>query len=127
MDELRFKSDVFNKTGVVAVLNGDVVKADRSLAEDLRIELFEAARPLLENVHPRDRDYRHGSGERVIDLVNPAHYPLIVSRSRAIRTRSPPIGLDDWYTRFNDALPLQLGSLFQWAPFEVSLSSGKAQ
>ncbi|KAK2757529.1 hypothetical protein FQN54_004498 [Arachnomyces sp. PD_36] len=81
--ELRYKAEVFRKTGLVNVYTGDVVKSDGVIPPSLRDQLKTfAAR--LEDVPEVKKDYHPGSDELVLDLVHPSLFPLIYGRSRIL-------------------------------------------
>ncbi|KAF4630381.1 hypothetical protein G7Y89_g7765 [Cudoniella acicularis] len=90
--ELRWKADNFKKTGIVNVYNGDVVKSDVAISQDLKLSLRSAVEK-LENIPVNRKDYHPGSDGKVLDLVHPSLFPLIYGRSRILHDRL--LGLDD--------------------------------
>jgi Protein of unknown function (DUF4246) len=83
IDELRYKSKIFKKTGAVSIFNGDVVKSDLAIPQGTRESLKAAVRK-LENIPEVFKDYHPGSDRKVLDLVHPSLFPLIYGRSRVL-------------------------------------------
>lgn len=83
IDELRYKAKSFEKNGMITVYNGDVVKSDMAIPEDLRNALNQAVGS-LEDVHPSRRDWHPKSGEKVLDLVHPSLFPLVYGLSHIL-------------------------------------------
>lgn len=76
IEELQYKARIFEKTGMVNVYNGDVIKSDLAVPEDLRNSLNQEV-AILEDVHPSHRDWHPGSDGKVLDLVHPSLFPLV--------------------------------------------------
>ena len=57
--ELRCKANIFESTGAVSILNGDVVKSDTAISISLRKSLQAVVQP-LENIPERLKDYHPG-------------------------------------------------------------------
>ncbi|KXN81965.1 hypothetical protein AN958_03373 [Leucoagaricus sp. SymC.cos] len=83
LEELKYKAEVYKKTGVVSLFHGDVVKSDAAIPNDLQAALKAAVVP-LENVPDDKKDWHPGSDDMVLDLVHPSLYPLIYGLSRII-------------------------------------------
>lgn len=94
--ELRYKAELFKKTGAVHVYDGDVVKSDTAIPSDLKVALQEAVK-VLEDVPEHKKDYHPNSDGKVIDLVHPSLFPLIYGRSRVLTDSL--VGLDDCIKR----------------------------
>jgi Protein of unknown function (DUF4246) len=136
VDELRWRAEKFEKTGFVFVYNGDVVKSDKAVSEELKHRLQKAAEK-LENIPTEDKDYHPNSNEQVWDLVHPSLFPLVYGSSRILRDEV--VGLDDCMSRCGtgeilpvpsqpqeqprrwNATPLY-STKFQWLPCDVKLS-----
>lgn len=153
IDELRWKSERFKKTGRLTVYYGDVVKSDCAISEDTKLWLRAAVRP-LEDVPEKYKDYHPGSDGKVLDIVHPSLFPLIYGKSRVLEDGL--IGLDDciansgkgttvpirpdeetkldrkgnmssgngWHRR---DLPEPYGKHFQWLPCEVDISENQTK
>jgi hypothetical protein len=80
IDELRYKSKIFKKTGAVSIFNRDVVKSDLAIPQGIRESLKVAVRK-LENIPEVFKDYHPGSDRKVLDLVHPSLFPLIYGRN----------------------------------------------
>lgn len=96
IEELKYKANIFRKTGAVSAFDGDVVKSDMAIPETLQKALQEAVRA-LEDVAEHQRDYHPGSNNMVLDLVHPSLFPLVYGRSRILRDET--MGLDDCLAR----------------------------
>jgi hypothetical protein len=83
IDELRDRATAFKKTGAVIVYNGDVVKSDTAVPDNLKHELAAAAAP-LEAVPDAQKDWHPGSDGKVLDLVHPSLFPLVYGRSKIL-------------------------------------------
>ncbi|KAH0565668.1 hypothetical protein GP486_000942 [Trichoglossum hirsutum] len=81
--ELRYRSEIFQKTGAVKVYNGDVVKSDIAVPGHLK-EALKAAVISLEDIPDMYKDYHPGSDGKVLDLVHPSLFPLVYGRSRIL-------------------------------------------
>jgi hypothetical protein len=131
---------------MVTVYNGDVVKSDLAIPEDLKHSLRAAVRP-LEDIPEKYKDYHPGSGGKVVDIVHPSLFPLIYGKSRVLENSL--IGLDDCiancgkgtilpiradeemkldrkgkreYRMGRSNLPDPYGKHFQWLPSEFDIS-----
>jgi hypothetical protein len=76
IDELRYKSKIFQETGAIAIYDGDVVKSDLAIPSSLKESLHIAAAP-LEDVPELHCDWHPGSNETVLDLVHPSLFPVV--------------------------------------------------
>ncbi|KAJ3501543.1 hypothetical protein NLJ89_g9289 [Agrocybe chaxingu] len=83
IDELRYKAEVFGRTGAVSVYTGDVVKSDSALSESFRLKLQRAAKA-LEGVPEKHKDWHPGPKNTVLDLDHPSLFPLVYGRSRIL-------------------------------------------
>lgn len=77
------KAEIFKVYGTISVYNGEVVKSDVSVPEELRERLKVAVRS-LEDVPEVYKDYHPGSDGKVVDLVHPSLFPLTYGRSRIV-------------------------------------------
>ncbi|KAF7977250.1 hypothetical protein HWV62_4367 [Athelia sp. TMB] len=82
--ELRYKSLPFGETAVVTAYDGDVVKSDHIVSEELRRALKSAAAP-LEQVGPTKQDWHPGSNGMVLDLVHPSLFPVVYGMTRILK------------------------------------------
>ena len=92
IEELRFKAKIFEKTGMVTAYDGDVVKSDYAVIEDLKGALRDAVKP-LEDIHHSRRDWHPGSNETVLDLVHPSLFPLVYGQSRILPDAATSLNL----------------------------------
>ncbi|KAM6491139.1 Protein of unknown function (DUF4246) domain containing protein [Amanita muscaria] len=134
IEELRYKTKAFEKTGMVTAYNGDVVKSDVAVSSSLRLALIDAVKH-LEDVPASERDWHPGSDEKVLDLVHPSLFPLLSGLTRVLpngtTTLEDCIGRTgegialyfdiDWWTD-SDIMPNPFSEKFQWLPCEVNLS-----
>lgn len=82
--ELRYKANIFKETsGAVSVFNGDVVKSDFAIPQDVQ-ESLKAGVRMLEDISEWHKDYHPGSDGKVLDLVHPSLYPLMYGRTRVL-------------------------------------------
>ncbi|KAG6912251.1 hypothetical protein DXG01_015938, partial [Tephrocybe rancida] len=65
--ELQYKTIGFQKTGAVSVYNGDVVKSDTAITDELKAALRAAVAP-LEQIPERAKDWHPKSNDMVLDL-----------------------------------------------------------
>ena len=134
IEELRYKARIFEKNGMVTVYNGDVVKSDLAVPEDLRNALIKAVES-LEDVHPSRRDWHPGSSGKVLDLVHPSLFPLVYGLTRILPHGK--ISLDDCIKRSGEGVALEFcvdedykprwgrspfSRKFQWLPCDVDIS-----
>ncbi|KAG6860728.1 hypothetical protein C0995_008084 [Termitomyces sp. Mi166 len=101
IDELRYKTIGFKKTGAVSVYNGDVVKSDTVISDELKQALRAAATP-LEQVPERAKDWHPQSNNKVLDLVHPSLFPLIYGRTRILPNSA--VGLEDCIKRSGEGV-----------------------
>ncbi|KAG6844884.1 hypothetical protein H0H87_002719 [Tephrocybe sp. NHM501043] len=101
--ELQYKTKRFLETGAVSVYNGDVVKSDTAISNELREALKMAAAP-LEHVPERTKDWHPDSNDMVLDLVHPSLFPLIYRRTRILPDST--LGLDDCVKRSGEGIVL---------------------
>ncbi|KAG6837454.1 hypothetical protein H0H93_008997 [Arthromyces matolae] len=139
--ELKYKVKFFNKTGAVAVYNGDVVKSDHAVPASLK-EALKTAVERLECVPATQKDWHPGSDDIVLDLVHPSLYPLVYGLSRVIP--DDLVSLEDCIARCGKGRKIRKPSSrglppefvegdhatnpyslrFQWLPCEVDISEG---
>ena len=150
IEELRFKAKIFEKTGMVTAYDGDVVKSDSAVAQDLKGALRDAVKP-LEDIHPSRRDWHPGSNDTVLDLVHPSLFPLVYGQTRILPDVTT--SLDDCIERCGQGVILDLmddkkyspptiyksfmdaadeideiySKRFQWLPCDVSITGGEAK
>jgi hypothetical protein len=135
VDELQYKSKLFQETGTVTVYDGDVVKSDSTIPLSSRDALRIAAKP-LEDVPEALRDWHPGSNETVLDLVHPSLFPLVYGRTRILK--DSVVGLDDCIERCGEGETLRVppaqligynsmqdffSRKFQWLPCEVEFEN----
>ncbi|KAI9932099.1 hypothetical protein ASPWEDRAFT_171776 [Aspergillus wentii DTO 134E9] len=96
IDELKYNSKAFQETGIISAFDGEVVKSDTAISEELRHALKEAVRP-LEEIPEDQKDYHPSSDDKVVDLVHPSLFPLVYGRSRILK--DTVTGLDDFLNR----------------------------
>lgn len=92
IDELRFKSALYEHSGAIALYNGDVTKSDINVDDDFRLRLLNAVNR-LQDVPQEMRFYNPGTGYKQEDLVPVAFCCLIYGRSRALPDKI--IGVED--------------------------------
>jgi hypothetical protein len=122
IQEVKFKAERFFKKGMVTALDGDVVKSDITITEDIKLALQAAVEP-LENIDENDKDYDPGSGGQVVNLVDPSLFALAYSRSQVLPDRV--IGLDDYLSHSGRAKVLEV----KWEehdPFSV-INNGRTR
>ncbi|KAF7977248.1 hypothetical protein HWV62_4363 [Athelia sp. TMB] len=135
--ELRYKSLAFGETGVVTAYDGDVVKSDHIVSEELRQALKSAAAP-LEQVGPIHQDWHPGSDGMVLDLVHPSLFPVVYGTSRILKDSIvglhqgvelcgkgevlpvPPVPVAPWTRAYHT--PDQFSTKFQWLPCQVEFT-----
>ncbi|KAF7977247.1 hypothetical protein HWV62_4361 [Athelia sp. TMB] len=84
ISELRYKAQQFSENGLVTAYDGDVVKSDSIISEELRLALKSAAAP-LEQVGPIHQDWHPGSDDIVLDLVHPSLFPVVYGTTRILK------------------------------------------
>lgn len=92
VDELQFKSVVYERTHTIALYNGDVTKSDMTVPESFRQKFTDAVRP-LQHVPVELQFYNPGYNNKQRDLVPIGLFPLVYGRTRVLRDQL--IGLDD--------------------------------
>lgn len=92
IEELKYKANLYKKTGFTKVHTGDVVKSDTAIPADLQAAL-KAAIALLEDVPRKEQDWHPGSDEKVLDLVHPSLFPLVYGSSRILTDTT--VGIED--------------------------------
>ena len=65
IEELRYKARIFEKNGMVTVYNGDVVKSDLAVPEDLRNALIKAVESLEDVLLGMTDQHRNGHNGQV--------------------------------------------------------------
>ena len=140
IEELKYKTKVFEKVGAVVAYDAGVVKSDSAISEALKLEL-RAAAAKLEDVPEDAKDWHPGSNGQVLDLVHPSLYPLVFSQTRVVS--GPPISVDDALSRTGEGVVLpklkerkpvnplsrdrpedtQWSDNYQWLPCEVTIKS----
>jgi hypothetical protein len=149
IDELRYKSSDFRKTGIISAYDGDVVKSDTTISLSLKDALRSAA-AYLEKVPDVHRDWHPGSNEKVLDLVHPSLFPVVYGRTRILH--DSVVGLDDCVKRCGEGQTLRVppkadahmiftgtdqgywkamkdpySRKFQWLPCDVAFDNNKAK
>lgn len=76
LEELRYKSTKFKKTGAVSVYNGDVVKSDSSISTSVKAA-FQNEVAALDNAPDFCKDNSPDSDDNVVNLVHPSLFPLV--------------------------------------------------
>jgi len=146
IDELRYKSKIFQQSGIITAYDVGIVKSDTAIPSHLRKALCTAVEP-LENVPDVHKDWHPGSNEMVLDLVHPSLFPVVYGRTRVLE--DSVVGLDDCVKRCGDGRTLsvpqpreeQLLDLklyqhrlrhpysrkFQWLPCNVEFEGGQSR
>lgn len=92
IEELKFKAKIHEHSQAIGFYNGDVVKTDCIIGDELRNKLIELSKP-LEDVQQHLNEYTPDSGNTELDIVQPTLYPLVFGRSRILPDKV--IGIDD--------------------------------
>lgn len=92
IEELQWKADISKSTGFVQTFDDGVVKSDTAIPPVLQLALRNAVKP-LEDVPEDQKDYHPGSDGKVVDLVHPSLFPLILNRPRVVS--DGVLGLDN--------------------------------
>jgi hypothetical protein len=136
IDELRWKADMFKKTGFVSVFYGDAIKSDAAIPADLQAALKATVSP-LENIPGSKQDWHPGSDEQVLDLVHPSLFPLVYGLSRILPNSTTnlhdcmkrcgegevlPVPTSDVYIEGDRRGYDAYSTRFQWLPCEVDIS-----
>lgn len=141
IDELKYKAELYRKTGTISMFNGDVVKADNCVPLVLKNAL-RAAVATLEDIPDGRKDWHPGSNETVLDLVHPSLYPLTYGLTRIMSdsvidletclTQSghgeiipvPPESetFSTYMNRWTDIEQKLYSNKFQWLPCDVDIS-----
>ncbi|KAJ4333478.1 hypothetical protein N0V87_007588 [Didymella glomerata] len=146
IEELRHKADLYQKTGVMPVLDASscVLKSDVAMPLELKEALRKAVAP-LETVPEHQKDWHPGSEGTVLDLVHPSLFPLVYGRSRILSDFTMtldnslssigkgivvpvPVDHPDDETnqgRRHPALTSLWSHRFQWLPCNVSFPDGE--
>ncbi|KAF9530887.1 hypothetical protein CPB83DRAFT_787442 [Crepidotus variabilis] len=139
LDELKYKAKVLQKTNMISVFNGDVVKSDTALTNLFKERLQAAIKP-LEGVPETSKDWHPGSNGQVLDLVHPSLFPLVYGRSRVLE--NSVVSLEDCVSQcgsgvvapipprpksrtpkpYDKSDPVTYSIQFQWLPCEIDLS-----
>ncbi|KAJ4380321.1 hypothetical protein N0V86_004632 [Didymella sp. IMI 355093] len=145
IQELRYKADLYEKTGVMPVLDSSscVLKSDVAIPSGIKEALRKAIAP-LENVLESQKDWHPGSNGTVLDLVHPSLFPLIYGRSRILPDST--ITLDNSLSSIGKGVVVPLpvdqaensdeyhaypafrslwSPRFQWLPCNVSFPDGE--
>ncbi|KAF7967155.1 hypothetical protein HWV62_35662 [Athelia sp. TMB] len=136
--ELRYKSRLFSEMGLVTAYDGNVVKSDHIVSNELRLALKSAAAP-LEQVGPTHQDWHPGSDDMVLDLVHPSLFPVVYGTTRILKDSI--VGLEQGIELCGkgDILPVppvpivaqpleyrlfpdQFSRKFQWLPCQVEFT-----
>lgn len=140
IDELKYKAELYRKTGAVSTFHGDVVKGDNCIPVDLK-RTFRTGITAIEDFSDRRTDWHPGSNETVLDLVYPSLYPLTYGLTRIIpdsildletcimrsghgETIPVPPATETVSASFKRWGPEQrlYSSKFQWLPCDVDIS-----
>ncbi|KAI9753168.1 MAG: hypothetical protein M1835_001022 [Candelina submexicana] len=136
--ELKLKAKVFEATGGISVIDGDVCKSDSLVSGDLRAALETACEPLV-NIPDIQKDWHPGSDNKVLDLVHPSLFPLVYGRSKILRKSTVSINkcisrsgdgevvpvppkdeTDNYIEKFRELdIPNAWSSKYQWLPCDV--------
>ncbi|KAM0263596.1 hypothetical protein ACHAPA_008685 [Fusarium lateritium] len=146
IDELRKKADIYEKTGLIPVMDYDTaaIKSDKLVPQDLREALKAAVAP-LENVPEDLKDWHPGSDGKVLDIVHPSLWPLVYGHSRILTDKrinveealtysgastvipgNPPTDFEGEKTQedydFHMFRVSAFSKRFQWLPCDVDLT-----
>ncbi|KAK2462935.1 hypothetical protein APHAL10511_005133 [Amanita phalloides] len=134
IEELRYKADMFKKSGLIIVYDSGVVKSDTVVPEELRQALLAAVKP-LEDVSDKNKDWHPKTDEKVLDLVHPSLFPLVYGQSRVLA--NSVTSLDDCISRCGEGEVAELPSYaihaqnyshrFQWLPCDVDISGSQVK
>ncbi|KAF7982668.1 hypothetical protein HWV62_27131 [Athelia sp. TMB] len=141
ISELRYKATLFENTGLVVAFDGDVVKSDSVVPEELRLSLKTAA-AALENIPDSHRDWHPGSNDTVLDLVHPSLFPVVYGTTRILKHTT--VDLENCVAQCGNGMVLPVppaditgarrtffsrnkrdpySKKFQWLPCEVEFKS----
>ncbi|KAK3292032.1 uncharacterized protein B0H64DRAFT_377587 [Chaetomium fimeti] len=140
--ELRDKSEQFQQTGRVRVLDSELVvlKSDRAISNETRDELRVGVK-VLEDVPEHEKDWHPDSDDQVLDLVHPSLFPVVWGLTRALEEGTVPLDGCVGYTgkgavvphytaqprpaaeRWGQPPPPKLWGSFQWLPTQVELAA----
>lgn len=141
LEELKYKADIYKKTGIITLFHGDVVKSDATISPELQEALKTAAVP-LENI-PDHKKFGPGSRHLVHNPVDPSLYPLVYGVSRIVTGEKLDLMTGISMSGAGDTVPvpsineagpiyypihtlepsaLAFSRNFQWLPCEVDVS-----
>lgn len=103
IQELRWKTQLYHKQGVVEAFDCGIVKSDSAIPKDLQRALKQAIIP-LENVPEDQKDYHPDSDGKVINLVHPSLFPVVFGRTHVLPDRL--IDLNDCLGSMGLGVPL---------------------
>ena len=92
IDELQFKSIIYEHTGAVGLYNGDITKSDINVSEEMRLKLVEGIKRLQE-APPELRFFNPGTNYTQEDLIPIAFCCLVYGRTRVLKDKL--IGVDE--------------------------------
>lgn len=92
IDELRFKAVIYDRTGSLALYNGDITKSDINVPEEIR-QKYQEACATLENSPQELRFFKPGTKYRQEDLIPIEFCCLVYGRSRVMTDEL--VSLDD--------------------------------
>ncbi|TFK72603.1 hypothetical protein BDN72DRAFT_762932 [Pluteus cervinus] len=148
IEELRYKAKlpIFASHGAISVYDGDVVKSDTAIPQEVTEALKQAVVP-LEDVPELQRDWHPGSNGQVLDLVHPSLFPLVYGTTRilpdslttlddfakrcgeGVTSSVPPeseLGIEEKSQSYFRRTPDKVFSQkFQWLPCEVDISEDR--
>ncbi|KAL6814645.1 hypothetical protein V8C40DRAFT_269780 [Trichoderma camerunense] len=138
IDELKRKADLYEKTGLIPVLDAAVcvIKSDKLVPDALKRELSLGRQKLFQSMSDSDKP----RDEVTIDLIDPFTCPLMYHRSRILPDRSidltncleacgkGDILLSPWDPKKRSQRYNMLDPSFQWLPCDVIMDeTGKAK
>ena len=141
LDELRYKASLIPPDAPmppIFVYNGDVIKSDNAVSDQLKIALQENVKIFESKIPDKLRDWHPGSNQKVWDLVHPSLFPLVYLHTRVL-SDGVATTLEDCiercgqgdvlspYSDMSEGLPDGFSNNFQWLPCEVDISGDQAK
>lgn len=155
ISELRHKATFFAASLAspppIIVYDGNVIKSDFAVSQELKLELQRAVIAFEERIPERLKDWHPNSEEKVWDLVHPSLFPLVYGRTRVL-ANGETTSLEDFVHRcgqgeivpvpdaadtqefigklhlwISDDLKNPFSAKFQWLPSEVDISGDEAR
>ena len=143
LDELRYKASLIPPDAPmppIFVYNGDVIKSDNAVSDQLKIALQENMKIFESRIPDRLRDWHPGSDQTVWDLVHPSLLPLVYTLTPVL-SDGQTTTLEDciercgqgdvlnpyFHTHVSEEKQAGFSENFQWLPCEVDISGDQAK